>query len=72
MTRVHDAHGLGGYTCIRVHLLQYLLDVDGVGLVHLGLPLIVSCYHGFAGSLFGIIRLHAVWSVDLTATQQTP
>ena len=55
-----------------MHLLQYLLDVDGVGLVHLGLPLIVSCYHGFAGSLFGIIRLHAVGSVDLTATQQTP
>ena len=37
--------------------------------------IIVSCYHGFAGSYFGILGLHSVvsaGSVDLTATQQTP
>ena len=27
---VHDAHGLGGDTGVRVHLLQDLVDVDGI------------------------------------------
>ena len=34
---VHDAHGLGGDTSVGVHLLQHLVDVDGVGF----LPLLV-------------------------------
>jgi hypothetical protein len=29
---VHDGHALGGDTRVRVHLLQHLVDVDGVGL----------------------------------------
>ena len=28
--RVHDGHGLGGDTSVRVDLLQHLVDVDGV------------------------------------------
>ena len=28
--RVHDAHGLGGDTSVRVDLLQHLVDVDGI------------------------------------------
>ena len=39
--RVHDAHSLGGDTGVRVHLLQHLVDVDGVGLFPLSLPLLL-------------------------------
>jgi len=35
---VHDGHGFGGDSGVRVHLLQHLVDVNGVGL----LPLLVS------------------------------
>ena len=31
--RVHDAHGLAGDASLGVHLLQHLVDVDGVGLL---------------------------------------
>ncbi len=30
---VHDAHGLGGDAGVGVHLLQDLVDVDGIGLL---------------------------------------
>ena len=39
--RVHDAHGLGGDTGVRVHLLEHLVDVDGVGLLPLSLLLLL-------------------------------
>ena len=29
---IHDTHGLGRDTCVRVHLLEHLEDVDLVGL----------------------------------------
>ena len=35
--RVHDAHGLGGDTGVGVHLLENLVDVDGIRF----LPLLV-------------------------------
>ena len=48
--RVHDAHGLGGDTSVRVHLLQYLVDVDGKRLSPLGFPLfLVSLGDGLGG-----------------------
>ena len=48
---VHDAHGLGGDTSVGVHLLQDLVDVDGIGfLPPLVLLLLVSLRDGF-GSL---------------------
>lgn len=40
---VHDAHGLGRDTGVRMNLLEHLVDVDGVGFT----PLLL------AGSLFG-------------------
>ena len=33
---VHDAHGLAGDTGVGVHLLQHLVDVDGVALLAQG------------------------------------
>ena len=51
---VHDAHGLGGDTGVRVHLLQDLVDVDGVGF----LPLLVFLFLIALGDGFlGLARL---------------
>ena len=47
---VHDGHGLGGDTSVRVNLLQHLVDVDGVRFLPLGLLLLVSLGDGL-GSL---------------------
>ena len=48
--RVHDAHGLGGDTGVRVHLLQDLVDVDSIGLLPLLLLLLlVSLLDGLGG-----------------------
>ena len=48
--RVHDAHGLGGDTGVRVDLLQHLVDVDGIGLLPLLLLLLlVSLLDGLGG-----------------------
>jgi len=53
--RVHDAHGLGGDTSIRVHLLEDLVDVDGIRFLPLLVPLLLvslgDSLGGFAGSL---------------------
>ena len=38
---VHDAHGLGGDAGVGVHLLQDLVDVDGIGLLPPLLPLLL-------------------------------
>jgi len=47
---VHDAHGLGGDTGVGVHLLQHLVDVDGIGLLPFLVPLLlVSLGDGFLG-----------------------
>ena len=58
---VHDGHGLGGDTCIGVHLLEDLVDVD---LVRLGLALgplllLVALHLGLLGRLGGglLVRL---------------
>ena len=52
--RVHDAHGLGGDTGVRVHLLEHLVDVDGVGLLPLSLLLLlVSLGDGFCLARLG-------------------
>jgi hypothetical protein len=37
--RVHDAHGLGGYSSVRMDLLEDLVDVDGIGFLPLLVPL---------------------------------
>ena len=46
--RVHDAHGLGGDTGVGVHLLEDLVDVDGIGLLPLALPLLLVALGGLA------------------------
>ena len=76
--RVHDAHGLGGDTSVRVHLLQYLVDVDGKRLSPLGFPLfLVSLGDGLGGfscSLPGGLWWHvvALWSSgEVTAAHMT-
>ena len=46
---VHDAHGLGRNSDIGVDLLQDVVDVDGIGLLPLGLLLLVSLGDGLGG-----------------------
>merc|ERR1719464_1151565 len=50
--RVHDGHGLGGDSSVRVDLIQHLVDVDGIGLLPLALPLLFiplgDCLSSFA------------------------
>ena len=64
---VHDAHGLGGDTGVGVHLLEDLVDVDGVGLLALAVPLLVSLgdvLGGLAsllGGLSGGLGGHGDW-----------
>ena len=38
---VHDAHGLGGDASVRVHLLQDLVDVNGIRLTASSSPLLL-------------------------------
>ena len=45
--RVHDRHGLAADTSIGVHLLQHLVDVDGVAFLSPPLLLLVSGTDGF-------------------------
>ena len=59
---VHDAHGLAGDASVRVHLLQDLVDVDGVALLS-GLPLLL-CFSTLGlqrGSLLSLLACHFAW-----------
>ena len=47
--RIHDRHCLGGDTSVGVDLFQHLVDVDGIGLLPLGLLLLVSLGDGLGG-----------------------
>ena len=49
---VHDAHGLGGDTSVRVHLFQDFVDVDGVGFLSPLLPFLVTSTDGLSLSGF--------------------
>ena len=55
---VHDGHGLGGDTSVRVNLLQDFVDVDGEGLLALAVLALLlvrgtNGLLGFAGLLVG-------------------
>jgi len=52
---VHDGHGLGGDAGVGVHLLQHLVDVDGVRFPPPPPLLLVSCALGLClgGGLLG-------------------
>merc|ERR1719400_139360 len=47
--RVHDAHGFGGDTGVGVHLLQHLVDVDGIRFLTLVLALLSVLSNGLGG-----------------------
>ena len=49
--RVHDAHGLGGDTSVWVHLLQDLVDVDGIGFLPFLAPLLLIALDDSFGGL---------------------
>merc|ERR1719504_283315 len=51
---IHDRHGFGGDTSVRVNLLQHLVDVDCVRLLPLALPFLLV---PFGNSLGGLARL---------------
>ena len=52
--RVHDGHGLGGDAGVGVHLLEHLVDVDGIRLFPLGRPLfLISSSSGFRDDCLG-------------------
>ena len=55
---VHDAHGLGRNSGVRVHLLQHLVDVDAVGFPPPPLPLLVP-RTGSLGLGSGLLRSFA-------------
>ena len=59
---VHDAHGLGGDTSVRVDLLQHLVDVDGIGFLPSLLLLLLITLGDSLGSL---ARLLSSLSRDL-------
>ena len=63
--RVHDAHGLGGDSSVRVDLLQHLVDVDGIGLLPSQL-LLVSLLDGLGGlaRLLGSLSGNLWWHSD--------
>merc|ERR1719342_704000 len=59
---VHDTHGLGGDTSVRVDLLQHLVDVDCIGLLPLSLTLLLVA---LGNSLGGFARLGSSFSRSL-------
>jgi len=64
--RVHDRHGLGGDTSVRVDLLEHLVDVDAVALLPPALLLLITLgdrllgLTGLLGSLSGSFGWHDV------------
>ena len=77
--RVHDAHGLGGDTGIGGHLLEDLVDVDGIGLLPLAFPLLLVTFGDGLGdlarfdrSLSGGLRWHADADVLIGTVELLP
>ena len=64
--RVHDAHGLGGYTGVGVDLFQDLVDVDSIRFLTLAVLLLVSLGNGLGGlsCLLGGFSRYLWWHVD--------
>ncbi len=58
---VHDAHDLGGDAGAAVHLLQNLVDVDGIGLLP---PLLALLLVTFGDGFLGLARLLSGLSED--------
>ena len=52
---VHDAHGLGADTSVGVHLLEDLVDVDGIGLLSFAVLLLGITLGNGLGGLTGLL-----------------
>ena len=63
---VHDAHGFAGDTCVRVHLFQHLVDVDGVGFPPPPLLFLLPGTGSFrlGGGFFGSLGCWLWWHTD--------
>ena len=66
---VHDGHSLAGDTSVGVHLLQHLVDVDGVRLPPPPLPLLVPGTGGLClgGGLLSSLRRYLGWHVECSS-----
>jgi hypothetical protein len=51
--RVHDRHGFAGHAGVGVDLLQHFIDVNGVGLLTLLVPLLLVSLGDVLGRLTG-------------------
>ena len=65
--RVHDAHGFAGDAGVGMHLLQDLVDVDGVALLATALLLLLARRLGLGGGLLlallgSNLARHGGWS----------
>ena len=61
--RVHDAHSLAGDTSVGVHLLQDLVDVDGITLTSLLPAASLACWLGGLSCLLGAFGANLGWHV---------
>lgn len=74
---IHDAHSLAGNSRVRMYLLQYFVDVNGVTLLPLPLLLLVGLANillGLAGLLHGFatrFRRHFSYSRKAIADETT-
>ena len=68
---VHDGHSLAGYSSVWVHLLQDLVDIDGVRFPPPPLPLLVSgtCGLCLAGGLLCSLGCSLWWHSVCTSDE---
>ena len=60
--RVHDRHSLAADTSVGVHLLQHLVDVDGVGFLSPAASLLLIAWGAcLGGGLLGSLRRDFGW-----------
>ena len=67
---IHDAHGLGRDSGVRVNLFQHLVDVNGVRLLPLSLLLLIALLlssswrpASLLGAFAGSFRSHLAWEI---------
>ena len=70
--RIHDGHGFGGDTSVRMDLFQHLVDVDSVGFLPPALLLLVSLHNSLLGlaGLLGWFTANFGWHDDRFSTQR--
>ena len=63
--RVHDAHGFGRDTGVRVNLLQHLVDVDSIAFLSLSLSLLLSISGGLGLTDFLLVFLSCYFGCQI-------